>query len=180
MSYGWKWKCYFLYLYFPSLLFKTFFSIPLSQQQFSGFESPSQPWKELNGVSGSQPRSEEPSCPSLDLKNIFVPLETIKSSTFAEPGSTDCTDKQQDLLCLFLSGRPVLRSSRAHRSVWSWRDPCLPPLCQRLPAESSRCCRARRLHGEHIRPRCERLRVRGRRPEGEASFFGLRFYCLTG
>uniref|UniRef100_A0A674PHT6 ADP-ribosylation factor-binding protein GGA3-like n=1 Tax=Takifugu rubripes TaxID=31033 RepID=A0A674PHT6_TAKRU len=44
------------------------------------FEAPSMLQKDLGQVSGSPRRSEHKPCPSGELKNIFVPLESIKSS----------------------------------------------------------------------------------------------------
>ncbi|KAM9363511.1 ADP-ribosylation factor-binding protein GGA2-like [Symphorus nematophorus] len=52
-------------------------SLPHSQQ-FT--ESPSNVQKQLSEVSGSPVKSEESSCPPQVLRNIFVPVETIKSS----------------------------------------------------------------------------------------------------
>ncbi|TMS23622.1 ADP-ribosylation factor-binding protein GGA3 [Larimichthys crocea] len=48
-------------------------------QQFT--ESLSTVQKQLNNMSGSSVNSEESSCPPQVLKNIFVPMETIKSSS---------------------------------------------------------------------------------------------------
>ncbi|XP_056890784.1 ADP-ribosylation factor-binding protein GGA3-like isoform X1 [Takifugu flavidus] len=54
-------------------------SLP-QNHQFTGFEAPSMLQKDLGQVSGSPRRSEHKPCPSGELKNIFVPLESIKSS----------------------------------------------------------------------------------------------------
>uniref|UniRef100_A0A8C4IBU3 ADP-ribosylation factor-binding protein GGA1 n=1 Tax=Dicentrarchus labrax TaxID=13489 RepID=A0A8C4IBU3_DICLA len=59
---------------FPSLR-----SLPHSEQ-FT--ESPSKTQKQFNKVSGSPVKLEESSCPSTVLKNVFVPMETIKPSHF--------------------------------------------------------------------------------------------------
>ncbi|XP_035516863.1 ADP-ribosylation factor-binding protein GGA3-like [Morone saxatilis] len=45
-------------------------------------ELPSKGPKQLNKVSGSPVKLEESSCPSTALKNVFVPMETIKPSHF--------------------------------------------------------------------------------------------------
>ncbi|XP_051242577.1 ADP-ribosylation factor-binding protein GGA3 [Dicentrarchus labrax] len=54
-------------------------SLPHSEQ-FT--ESPSKTQKQFNKVSGSPVKLEESSCPSTVLKNVFVPMETIKPSHF--------------------------------------------------------------------------------------------------
>uniref|UniRef100_A0A674N009 ADP-ribosylation factor-binding protein GGA3-like n=1 Tax=Takifugu rubripes TaxID=31033 RepID=A0A674N009_TAKRU len=77
-------SCYF----FKMISFICFFirivasfvrSLP-QNHQFTGFEAPSMLQKDLGQVSGSPRRSEHKPCPSGELKNIFVPLESIKSS----------------------------------------------------------------------------------------------------
>ncbi|XP_060910671.1 ADP-ribosylation factor-binding protein GGA3-like isoform X1 [Labrus mixtus] len=54
-------------------------SLP-SNQQFPGSGSPSKVQKTINEVSGSPGKEEESVCPPHILKNIFVPVETIKPS----------------------------------------------------------------------------------------------------
>uniref|UniRef100_A0A3Q3EZ85 ADP-ribosylation factor-binding protein GGA3-like n=1 Tax=Labrus bergylta TaxID=56723 RepID=A0A3Q3EZ85_9LABR len=54
-------------------------SLP-SNQQFPGSGSPSKVQKTINEVSGSPGKKEESVCPPHILKNIFVPVETIKPS----------------------------------------------------------------------------------------------------
>lgn len=50
---------------------------------FSSVRSP--PQSQLNKVLGSPVKLEESSCPQQVLNNIFVPMETIKSSMFLKP-----------------------------------------------------------------------------------------------
>lgn len=155
-----KIKVVVLWLHCHSLLLRIF---PFSDRPFrsSQSESPSKPQKRFGEESGSPVKLEESSRPSEILKNIFVPLDTIKSSMFLrlELGFIWRTAGGRSSVRSSPPASPVFRPSGADHCVRSGRDPYLSPLRQRLSARPSGCCRDRRLHSKHFCPLCERLPV---------------------
>lgn len=90
------WKCFLasftilIIILIIQVDFPSIRSLP-HNQQFTGSESTSEAQKQLNEVSGSPLKLEESSCPPQLLKNIFVQMETIKSSMFPKAETTFTT-----------------------------------------------------------------------------------------
>lgn len=84
----------------PFLLIR---SLP-HNQQLTESESLYEMQEQLGGLSGSPVKLEPNFWPSEVLKNIFVPMETIKSSMFLK---AVCMEKQQSSTVLFVFHAPI-------------------------------------------------------------------------
>lgn len=70
-------------------------------QPFTGSESPSKVQKQQSNVLGFPIKLEEASSPQEILKDLSVPLETIKSSTFIKAEATEFYEDFADFVVFF-------------------------------------------------------------------------------